>query len=124
VKSKERVKSLGEVFTPIELVENMLDRLPLELWADPSKTFCDPSCGNGNFLVAVLKRKLKAKHTVRQALSSVYGVDIMLDNVEECRERLLKTARMSGNASARAIVEQNVVCADALTYDWDCKGCK
>lgn len=124
MKSKERVKSLGEVFTPLELVENMLDRLPLELWADPSKTFCDPSCGNGNFLVAVLKRKLKAKHTVRQALSSVYGVDIMLDNVEECRERLLKTARMSGNVSARAIVEQNVVCADALTYDWDCKGCK
>lgn len=124
MKSKERVKSLGEVFTPIELVENMLDRLPLELWADPSKTFCDPSCGNGNFLVAVLKRKLKAKHTVRQALSSVYGVDIMLDNVEECRERLLKVCRMTQNVGARAIVERNIVCHDSLTYDWDCKGCK
>lgn len=118
MKSKERVKKHGEVFTPTELVEKMLDRLPPEVWTDPYKTFCDPSCGNGNFLVAVLKRKLKMKHTRRQALESVYGVDIMADNVEECRERLLEAARATQNLEARAIVERNIVCHDSLIYDW------
>jgi hypothetical protein len=47
------------------------------------------------------------------------GVDIMLDNVEECRGRLLEAAKMSGNVAALAIVERNVVCADALTYEWE-----
>ncbi len=119
MRSKERAKKHGEVFTPMELVEKMLDRLPLDMWADPSKTFCDPACGNGNLLVGVLQRKLKAKHTRRQALSTVYGVDIMPDNVEECRERLLKAAKATHMPAARAIVERNIVCHDSLTYGWD-----
>lgn len=119
MRSEARKKQLGEVFTPPELVERMLDRLPPEVWDDPGKTFCDPTCGNGNFLVAVLRRKLAAKHTIRQALSTVYGVDLMQDNVDECRERLLEAARMTNNAVARAIVERNVVCADGLKYDWE-----
>jgi type I restriction-modification system DNA methylase subunit len=119
MRSEARKKSHGEVFTPMELVEKMLDRLPTEMWADPSKTFCDPTCGNGNLLVAVLQRKLKAKHTRRQALSSVYGVDIMPDNVKECRERLLEAARAAHIPKAQAIVERNIVCHDSLTYDWE-----
>lgn len=118
MKSKERVKSLGEVFTPPELVERMLDRLPDELWADDTKTFCDPACGNGNFLVAVLRRKLQRGHEPLLALSCVYGVDIMTDNVEEARARLLEEAKLEGSSSARALVELNVVCHDSLTYDW------
>lgn len=59
VKSSERVRDLGEVFTPAATVEEMLDLLPDSIWEPhPSATFLEPSCGDGNFLVAILARKL------------------------------------------------------------------
>lgn len=90
-KSKDRVKALGEVFTPTILVKEMLDALPAECWL-PHKTFLEPSCGNGNFLVAILQRKLQAGHPPLQALQTIWGVDIMNDNVVESRKRMLQTA--------------------------------
>ena len=61
VKSTERVRDLGEVFTPAATVEDMLDMLPVGMWAvHPSPTFLEPSCGDGNFLIAILTRKLDA----------------------------------------------------------------
>ena len=92
MKTKERIKKNGEVFTPPKLVEEMLDKIPLKIWKDPSKTVCDPSAGNGNFLVAVFNRKIKYGSTPNQALSTIYGVELMLDNTLECRERLLELA--------------------------------
>jgi len=68
MKTNERKKTLGEVFTPIELVEELLSQLPDTVWQDASKTFLDNSCGNGNFLVAVLERKLKQGHDPLPAL--------------------------------------------------------
>lgn len=88
-KSRARVKELGEVFTPPALVSDMLDRLPPESWT-PEKTFLEPSCGTGNFLVEILRRKLNAGHHPFEALSTIYGVDIMKDNVVESRKRLLQ----------------------------------
>ena len=112
-RSKERISTLGEVFTPTELVLEMLDELPVEMWID-GKTFLDPTCGNGQFLVQVLKRKIELGHS--ETLSCIYGVDIMEDNVAECKERLLN---ISGNTKAnRAILEKNIVCEDGLTYDY------
>jgi SAM-dependent methyltransferase len=111
-KSKARVKALGEVFTPPELVDEMLDRLPAELWSDPTKTFLDPACGTGNFLVAVVRRKIAGGSTPLQALSTTYGIDIMEDNVEECRERLLQAA--NSPAGGEKWVARNIRCADAL----------
>lgn len=86
---QKRVKQTAEVFTPPALVNEMLDKLPEEVWAK-EKTFCDPACGNGNFLVEVLNRKLKRGHTPLDALKTVFGVDIEDDNVAQCRIRLLK----------------------------------
>ena len=112
-KSKERVKSLGEVFTPGKLVNEMLDELPVEMWED-SKTFLDPTCGNGQFLVAVLKRKIELGHS--KTLSVIYGVDIMEDNVAECKSRLLSIA---GDIVAnREILDNNILCRDGLKYDY------
>jgi hypothetical protein len=88
-KSKDRVKKLGEVFTPAALVSEMLDKLPADCWL-PHKTFLEPSCGNGNFLVAILERKLDMGHPPLQALATIYGVDIMEDNIVESRKRLLQ----------------------------------
>ena len=112
-REKSRVKATGEVFTPTPLAQEQLDRLPIELYANFNKTFLDPSCGDGQFLSEVLIRKIENGSTFEQALSTIYGVDIMPDNVELCRERLL-----CGRNDLRHIVEQNIVCADALRYHY------
>ena len=89
VRRQKRKKSTAEEFTPLPLVNEMLDKLTKEVWQE-GKTYCDPACGNGNFLVEVLKRKLNNHHDPLQALQTIYGVDIMQDNIKECRLRLLK----------------------------------
>ena len=108
-----RVKATGEVFTPTELVQAMLDNLPQDLFTDPTKTILEPSCGDGQFLGEVLIRKLENNIDFEQALSTIYGVDLMQDNVNLCRERLL-----CGQEHLRHIVERNIVCANALTYNY------
>jgi 23S rRNA G2445 N2-methylase RlmL len=115
-KSKKRVKDLGEVFTPPELVQEMLDRLDPSVW-HPDRTFLDPSCGNGNFLVAVVQRKVQTGSTPLQALRTTFGIDIMADNVGECRERILEAVgKPHGGVEA---VERNIRCADSLAIDWE-----
>ena len=109
-----RVKATGEVFTPTPLVQEILDKIPIEVFADPSKTFLDPSCGDGQFLGEVLIRKMKNGATFEQALSTIYGVDLMIDNVDLCRERLL-----CGREDLRHIVEQNIYQADGLKFSYD-----
>ena len=112
-RSQQRVKATGEVFTPTPLVQEMLDKLPPEVFTDPTKTFLDNSCGDGQFLGEVLIRKMENGSTFEQALSTVYGVDLMQDNVDECRKRLL-----CGREDLRHIVEKNIVCADGLKYHY------
>lgn len=121
VKSSERVRDLAEVFTPARTVDQMLDLLPDEIWrVHPSATFLEPSVGNGNFVSAILSRKLTlvdealsagrlpagknqeaAEFHALEALSSIYGVDISEDNIIggtrgheiACRPRLLEIMR-------------------------------
>ena len=114
-RSKERIRQTGEVFTPLELVDEMLSKLPEEVWA-PDKTFLEPSCGDGNFLVRIVAWKIWKGSTAKQALETTYGVDLMPDNVYASRERLLG---MVGDTPVyRAIVERNIRCENALTYDY------
>ena len=112
-RSQIRIKETAEVFTPTELVQQALNDLSLDSFTDPNITFLDNSCGDGQFLGEVLIRKIENGSTFEQALSTVYGVDLMQDNVELCRERLL-----CGREDLRHIVEQNIVCADALRYHY------
>jgi hypothetical protein len=112
-REKTRVKATGEIFTPTPLVQDILAQIPQDIFVDPTKTFLDPSCGDGQFLGEVLIRKMENDSTFEQALSTVYGVDLMQDNVELCRERLL-----CGREDLRHIVEQNIVCADGLRYHY------
>lgn len=109
-----RVKSTGEVFTPTELVCEMLEKIPIDQFQDPSKTFLDNSCGDGQFLGEVLIRKMENGSTFEQALSTIYGVDLMIDNVDLCRERLL-----CGQEQFRHIVEQNIYQRDALKHSYE-----
>lgn len=117
VKHPERVRELGEVFTPTELVLEMIEQLPDEMFED-GRTFLDPTCGNGQFLAAIAIIKRELGH--REILSTIYGVDIMQDNVDECRERLLD---ICGHTKKNIkIVERNIVCADGLKYDYSFNG--
>jgi hypothetical protein len=111
-REKNRVKATGEIFTPTPLVQEVLDQLPQDLFVDPTKTFLDPSCGDGQFLAEVLIRKIENGIDFETALGSIYGVDLMQDNVNLCRERLL-----CGQEHLRHIVEKNIVCADGLEYN-------
>jgi hypothetical protein len=112
-RDKIRIKSTGEVFTPTPLVQEVLDALDQNLFIDPTKTFLDNCCGDGQFLSEVLIRKMENGSTFEEALSTTYGVDLMHDNVDLCRERLL-----CGQEHLRHIVEKNIVCADALKYHY------
>lgn len=111
-----RVKQTAEVFTPTPLVQEMLDELPEEVFTDPSKTFLDNSCGDGQFLSEVVIRKMECSGcTFEQALSTVYGVELMPDNVELCKRRL---AGPNPTQEILNILEKNIVCADSLTYHY------
>lgn len=120
-----RRKITAEDFTPQCLVDEMLSKLPEEVW-ESSKTFCDKEAGNGNFLIEVLKRKLSYNHTPLQALSTIYGVELMADNVEEMRDRMLQVLLEhhpnlddAQKAQAIDILNHNIVCHDALTWDYE-----
>lgn len=111
VDTKNRDKH-GEVFTPTDLVNQILDEFNPLVFSE-GKIFLDHCCGNGQFLSEVLIRKLEHSSTFEQALSTVYGVEINALNVDVCRERLL-----CGREDLRHIVEQNIVCADGLRYHY------
>jgi hypothetical protein len=115
-RDKLRVKETAEVFTPTPLVQEMLDNLPQDLFEDTTKTFLDPSCGDGQFLSEVIIRKMERSGcTLEQALSTTYGVELMEDNVKLCKERL---AGPNPTQEILNILDKNIVCADALKYDY------
>jgi hypothetical protein len=115
-KSKERVRDQAEVFTSAEQVTAMLN-LVRDCSDNITSRFLEPSCGNGNFLIAILNRKMtivSLRHKSQKdfefntliALSSIYGVDICLENVKESRERL-KTHIIDWYSDKRNTVKPN-----------------
>jgi len=119
-KRDERKKQTAEIFTPIELVQEILDKLPEEVWQE-DKTFCDPAAGNGNFLVEVYKYKVEKGHDPTKALETIYGVELMKDNVDELKYRLYQMAKEYNvpRKEAQRILKKNIVCANALEFDWE-----
>ena len=139
VKSKQRVADHGEVFTAEREVKAMCDLVKNETERIDSR-FLEPACGDGNFLAEILTRKLaivKSKYRRSAydwernsllALGSMYGVDILADNCEACRERLFdiwnkeykavckKECNDDTRAAARFILSRNIICGNALSY--------
>ena len=106
-RSDDRIDITGEVFTPIELCNSMIDEISEENLKNPNSVFLDPTAGNGNFLVA-LKTKLLNYHTEEHVLNHMlYAVELMEDNHKEMCERL-----------GVDINHPHYVCHDALTYDY------
>ena len=138
MKSKQRVADHGEVFTAEREVNAMLDLVKQETDRIDSR-FLEPACGTGNFLTEILIRKLsivEKKYKRNQldferysvvAISSMYGVDILEDNIAECRERLFnifnkkymkiykKKSKDSVRDSIKFILDKNIICGDALS---------
>ena len=134
MRSKQRVADHGEVFTPSWMVEAMLDLVKDETERIDSR-FLEPACGSGNFLVQVLRRKLAAvdakfgrfeferRHYALLGLMCVYGIEILDDNISECRDNLLEifAEHLELDQSdelyraATYILSRNVIQGDALT---------
>jgi hypothetical protein len=139
VKSKKRVADHGEVFTNEREVNAMLDLVKDETERIDSR-FLEPACGNGNFLAEVLRRKLnvvKSRYGKSQmeferyaiiAISSIYGVDILNDNAQECRDRLYQIfneyytdlfkdkCKDECRRSVKFLLERNILWGDALDF--------
>jgi len=139
IKSRERVAERGEVFTAEREVNAMLDLVKQETERIDSR-FLEPACGTGNFLVEILRRKLEVVYRQYQrqvsqvqlqsviAVSNIYGIDIMMDNVVECQQRLLNILcewypqAMPGEEVPeelqkvwKYLLERNILWGDALT---------
>ena len=115
-----RRRDTAEIFTPDHIIKKMLDLLPKSTW-HKGKTFLDPAAGNGNILVWILIRKIEHGHKPLEALRTIYGVDIMSDNVSECRCRLLKIVSAFEEITKDHIQAAltNIVCANSLEYDFE-----
>ena len=134
VKSRQRVADHGEVFTPQWMVDDMLNLVKDESERIDSR-FLEPACGSGNFLKPVLQRKLatvqsrygrskfERKHYALFALMCVYGIELLGDNVAECRQNLLQIlnefldveADSEWSRAAAAVLRANIIQGDALT---------
>lgn len=134
VRSRQRVADHGEVFTPASIVDDMINLVKDEAERIDSR-FLEPACGSGNFLVPVLRRKLTAvqtrygrsdfekKHYALFAVMCIYGIELLPDNAQECRENLLETFNDylenriddQWSRAAQAVLAVNVVQGDALT---------
>ena len=104
MKSKERIKQTGEIFAPHELCLQMVRDIPEEKLSDPTLTYIDPSCGDGNFLYALHQVLTEDYSQPSDAvMDRLYGVELMADNAKIAKERLPGA---------------HIVCANALTYDY------
>lgn len=120
IKNKKRVRAYGEVFTAEREIKNMCDLVPV--WKDLDATFLEPSCGNGNFLVEILKRKLelcKNGSDILRAVQSIYGVDLLPDNVKESKKRMYELIKKTGIAfdekKVTLVLNCNIQQGDFLT---------
>jgi hypothetical protein len=107
-RSDDRIKQTGEVFTPMDLVYEMIDEIPEDKLADKTSTFLDNSCGCGNFLVGLYTRMTKKyglSHS--EAIAKLYGVDLMEDNIRETCKNL-----------GVEYGHPHFVCANGLEYDY------
>lgn len=121
-RDKTRITKNGEVFTPTVLVDRLLDKIPDEKWKDPEATFLEPCCGNGQIVVGILERRISCGVSPIDALRTLFGVELMQDNVDLCKGRIRDVLRANGVKITRQvndIIDRNIVCSDFFNWDFD-----
>ena len=117
-------QSTQEFFSPYSIVKRMADKIHDEDWQNPSKTFLDPCCGNGNLIIAILYRRI-VEHGIdwKTALENCYGVELMQDNVDETKERIIdllnKLSIEYDKDVAYEIMNRNIVCSDFFKWNFE-----
>lgn len=127
----------AEFFTPYSIVKRMCDKVSDEDWADPKKTFLEPSCGNGQFVIYMIYNRLQHGIDWKTALKTCFALDLMQDNVDEMKERVHtmlsqicqdyvgvdpKTGCVHtpyNKASASRIMNNNFVCSDFFKWNFE-----
>ena len=112
-----------EFFTPYEIVKKMCDKISDEDWKDPNKTFLEPSFGNGQFILYIIYKRLHSRVDWKTTLETLYGVELMEDNVQECKERILdlldKLQIKYDKELALQIMGRNLICHDFFTWNFE-----
>ena len=136
VKSRKRIADHGEVFTPSWMVEDMLNLVQIESQRIDSR-FLEPACGSGNFLCAVLLKKLETvhkrygasefekRHNALFSLMCIYGIELLEDNIIECKENLIVIfidyLKLENTdvliSAAKSVLDANIIQGDALTLN-------
>ena len=134
-RGRDRVRKTNEIFTPDALVqdilESMAERMP-EMFRNPDKTFIDPACGDGQFLTHVFDWKMQHgrtgnkqlnKQDIPAVLNTIFGIDMMPDNVRLCRKRMMDgvvgygiSAGSVAYQRCRRIIAENIIIADSLLF--------
>ena len=120
----KRRKKTGEFYTPYSIVKKMMDKIEPEMWADPDRTFLEPSFGDGNLIIAILYRRI-IEHGIdwRTALETLYGVELMQDNVDETKERIIDLLNKLNieydKDVAYEIMNRNLVCSDFFKWNFE-----
>ena len=122
-KSSECNKGSQEYFTPYSIVKRMCDKIPDEDWADPTKTFLESSFGNGQFVVYIVWNRIQHGVDWETTLKTLYGVELMTDNVLECHDRVIDLLTKLNidfdEHTARKIMKENLVCSDFFKWDFE-----
>jgi hypothetical protein len=116
-------KKTQEFFTPYEIVKKMAEKVPEEYWSDPTKTFCEPCFGNGQFVVYIIWNRILHGIDWETALRTCYGVELMQDNVYETHGRIIKLLDAMDidydEDVAFDIMLENLVCSDFFEWDFE-----
>ena len=119
-----KISGTAEFFTPYSIVKRMCDKVSDEDWADPKKTFLEPSCGNFQFILYIVWNRIQHGVDWKTALKTCYGLDLMADNIEEGKQRMHKMLSQIcpdtyNKTSATRIMNKNFVCANFFEWDFE-----
>lgn len=120
---RKGVSGTQEFFTPYYIVKKMCDKVSDDDWSDPTKTFLESGFGSGQFVVYIVWNRIQHGIDWQIALETLYGVELQLDNVLECHDRVIDLLTKLGidfdERTARKIMKKNLVCSDFFKWDFE-----
>lgn len=122
-KNNKEGKNTAEFFTPYSIVKKMCDKIPENDWSDPSKTFLEPCAGNFQFGCYIIWNRIMHGIDWRTSLETLYSVELMQDNVDESKSRVLDMFDKMGisynEQTAREIMDRNFICHDFFSWNFE-----